>query len=100
MSPVAAIAHYRIFSKLGKGGMGEMWRATDTKLNRDNCHQVSAEVICVDPDRRARFSSRSVGAGIAELTQHRGDRTRGRVRAGNGACGMPTVAETCTGVQR
>src|SRR5215468_4783344 len=55
MSPGQAIAHYRIHSKLGEGGMGEVWRATDTKLNRDVAIKVLPEIFAQDSDRLARF---------------------------------------------
>jgi len=51
-----AIAHYRINGKLGAGGMGEVWRATDTKLNRDVAIKVLPESFACDPDRLARFT--------------------------------------------
>src|ERR1700694_5381499 len=58
MSPdkQAAIAHYRVTDKLGEGGMGEVWRATDTKLNREVAIKVLPESFAADPDRLARFT--------------------------------------------
>ena len=56
MSPGQAIAHYRILSKLGEGGMGEVWRATDTKLNREVVVKVLPEAFAQDSDRMARFT--------------------------------------------
>jgi Tol biopolymer transport system component/predicted Ser/Thr protein kinase len=56
MSPQVAIAHYRITSKLGEGGMGAVYRATDTKLNRDVAVKVLPDSFAADPDRLARFT--------------------------------------------
>jgi serine/threonine protein kinase len=56
VSPQESIAHYRITSKLGEGGMGVVYRATDTKLNRDVAIKILPENLATDPDRLARFT--------------------------------------------
>ena len=38
-----SIAHYRVTAKLGAGGMGELYRATDTTLNRKVALKVQSE---------------------------------------------------------
>ncbi len=50
-----SIAHYRMGAKLGAGGMGEVYRATDTKLNRDVAIKVLPEAFALDRERMARF---------------------------------------------
>src|SRR5689334_22219124 len=49
------IAHYRITAKLGEGGMGAVYRATDTKLGRDVAVKVLPDSFAQDPDRMVRF---------------------------------------------
>ena len=49
------LAHYEITAQLGKGGMGEVYRATDTKLGREVALKVLPAAFAADPERMARF---------------------------------------------
>ena len=52
----ARLGPYEIVAPLGTGGMGEVYRGRDTKLNRDVAIKVLLPAVANDPDRLARFS--------------------------------------------
>ncbi len=53
--PGRAVSHYRILEKLGAGGMGEVYRALDTKLWRDVALKILPKAMADDAERMARF---------------------------------------------
>jgi Tol biopolymer transport system component len=55
LSPGTVLGSYQILSALGAGGMGEVYRARDTKLGRDVAIKILPEAFAADPDRLARF---------------------------------------------
>src|SRR4029453_4769741 len=55
LSPSSRIGIYEIVGAIGAGGMGEVFRARDTTLNRDVALKVLPALFSGDPDRLGRF---------------------------------------------
>ncbi len=55
LTPGARIGPYEILSPLGAGGMGEVYRAKDTRLDREVAIKVLPESTAKDPEALARF---------------------------------------------
>ena len=49
------LGHYRLLARIGAGGMGEVWRAEDTRLLRPVAVKILSEKIATDEESRARF---------------------------------------------
>ncbi len=58
------LGNYEVLDKLGEGGMGEVWRARDERLNRTVAIKILPASVSNDPNRRARFEreARALGA--------------------------------------
>jgi serine/threonine-protein kinase len=55
LEPGTTLGPYQVTAKIGEGGMGEVYRARDTKLDRDVALKVLPQAFTDDPDRLARF---------------------------------------------
>src|ERR1017187_7595862 len=55
LSPGTKLGPYEIVAPIGAGGMGEVYRAKDTKLGRDVAVKILPAALAQDPDRLARF---------------------------------------------
>ena len=114
LAPGTRLGPYEIVAPLGAGGMGEVYRARDTRLGRDVAIKALPEAFAQDPERLARFEreARLLAslnhpnvAGIHGLEEVAGTRylvlefvdgetlaarlARGRAAGGRGARGLP-----------
>ena len=54
IEPGQTLSHYRLIEKIGEGGMGVVWRAADTKLEREVAIKILPAAFSSDSDRLAR----------------------------------------------
>jgi len=94
---------YEIVAPLGAGGMGEVYRARDTKLNRDVALKVLPEAFAQDAERMARFRRE---AQVLASLNHPNIATIYGLEESNGNCALvmelvegPTLAERIAGTQ-
>ena len=59
LSAGTTLCPYSVTAQIGEGGMGEVYRATDTQLRRDVALKILSEAFASDPDRLALVQRRS-----------------------------------------
>ncbi len=71
---------YEVTALIGQGGMGEVYQARDTKLDRDVALKVLPEAFTSDPDRLARFEREAKVLASLNRDQSSGHHPRESVR--------------------
>jgi len=62
LSANSTLSHYRVVSKIGAGGMGEVWLAEDTRLKRKVAIKLLPAELTADGDRVRRFEQEAQAA--------------------------------------
>jgi serine/threonine protein kinase len=71
LSPGTRLGVYEVTAKIGEGGMGQVWQATDTQLNRQVALKLLPDAFAEDPDRLARFTREAQILASLKLNSHR-----------------------------
>ena len=91
LMPGTQLGPYKIEAPIGAGGMGEVYRARDTKLKRDVAIKVLPAAFASDPERRCPVQARGGSTGVAQSSWNRGDLRRRRPGPGHGAGRRPDL---------
>ncbi len=59
LSPGTRLGHYQVSALIGEGGMGQVWQATDTQLNRQVALKIIPDAFAGDPGRFGRFTRKA-----------------------------------------
>ena len=62
LEPGQMLSQYRVLERIGSGGMGEVWRAQDTRLGREVAIKVLLAEVADDPSRLKRFEKEALSA--------------------------------------
>ena len=67
LQPGTRLGPYEILALIGAGGMGEVYKARDTRLDRTVAIKVLPEHVAADPDLKQRFEREARGLGVVDV---------------------------------